>query len=190
MKVRDSGMPDADYWDSLFDVSLALDRLELNSACRDIVEFGCGYGTFTLPAARRISGTCYALDIDEAAIMIAEESVRKSNLKNIIFARRDFIEQGTGLLDATMDYAMVFNILHHERPVEILREAYRVLAPGGTVGVIHWVYSDKTPRGPTMDIRPKPENLYDNLIEAGFIVKRGWPIDCPPWHYGLIGIKR
>jgi hypothetical protein len=30
----------------------------------DAVEFGCGYGTFTIVAAPRIGGIVYALDID------------------------------------------------------------------------------------------------------------------------------
>jgi SAM-dependent methyltransferase len=49
-------MPPQDYWDSFFDVDEILDELLLDSSRRDVLEFGCGYGTFTLPAARRISG--------------------------------------------------------------------------------------------------------------------------------------
>ena len=30
----------------------------------DVAELGCGYGTFTLPLARRIGGTVHTLDID------------------------------------------------------------------------------------------------------------------------------
>ncbi len=33
-------------------------------ASGDVVDFGCGYGTFTVPAARITSGTIRALDID------------------------------------------------------------------------------------------------------------------------------
>ena len=38
---------------------------------------------------------------------------------------------GTGLADAAVGYAMLFNILHIEDPVGLLQEARRVLAPGG-----------------------------------------------------------
>lgn len=190
MKVRDSGMPEADYWDSLFDVEIVLDRLGVSPGVQDLLEFGCGYGTFTMPTARRISGALHALDIDDEAMKIAADRARANGLRNIIFTRRDFIEQGTGLVDSSVDYAMVFNILHHEHPVEILQEAHRVLKPGGSVGVIHWIHSDKTPRGPSLDIRPKPQDLHEHLLAAGFTVKSGWPISCPPWHYGIIGIKR
>ena len=36
--------------------------------CGNIVEFGCGYGHFTIAAARAVTGTVYALDIDPAMI--------------------------------------------------------------------------------------------------------------------------
>jgi len=56
MKLRDSGMPDEAFWETLFDVDLILDRLEIDKRLGDVLEMGCGYGTFTLPVARRISG--------------------------------------------------------------------------------------------------------------------------------------
>ena len=68
MKVRESGMPEEAYWESLFDVPLILDRLGIDARLRDVVEFGCGYGTFTIPVARRISGTLRTFDIDQAMV--------------------------------------------------------------------------------------------------------------------------
>ena len=56
MKLRESGMPEESCWESLFDVELALDRLGIDRSLQDVVELGCGYGTFTIPVARRISG--------------------------------------------------------------------------------------------------------------------------------------
>jgi len=48
-----------------------------------------------------------------------------------------------------------FNILHVEDPVELLREAFRVLSPEGKLGIIHWKTDPATPRGPSMAIRPQ-----------------------------------
>ena len=55
MKVRDSGMPDESHWESLFDVPLILTRLGIGEF-HEVAELGCGYGTFTIPVARAISG--------------------------------------------------------------------------------------------------------------------------------------
>jgi len=49
-------MPNEAFWETLFDVDLILDRLEIDKRLGDVLEMGCGYGTFTLPVARRISG--------------------------------------------------------------------------------------------------------------------------------------
>jgi hypothetical protein len=54
MKLRESGMPDEAWWESLFDVPLILDRLGIHPQIGDAVEPGCGYGTFTIPVAPRI----------------------------------------------------------------------------------------------------------------------------------------
>lgn len=186
MKVRDSGMPGAGYWETLFDVPLILDRMGVDASVRDLVEFGCGYGTFTLPASLRISGTLHALDLDEGVLAAARSRAKASGASNIAFSQRDFIAEGTGLPDESADYAMLFNILHHEYPLELTREARRVLRPGGKLAAIHWRWSSETPRGPSLDIRPKPEALMRLMAETGLTPVVETAIDLPPWHYGVL----
>jgi ubiquinone/menaquinone biosynthesis C-methylase UbiE len=102
--------------------------------------------------------------------------------------QRDFVAEGTGLPDDSVGYAMLFNILHAENPVSLLCEAFRVLRPGGKVGVIHWNYDPKTPRGPVMNIRPRPEQCQSWTREAGFALTVPF-MSLPPYHYGLVGRK-
>jgi len=42
-----------------------------------------------------------------------------------------------------------------------LNGAYRILKIGGKAGLIHWNYDSTTPRGPSMDIRPKPIEMKE-----------------------------
>ncbi|MDH3644371.1 MAG: class I SAM-dependent methyltransferase [Gammaproteobacteria bacterium] len=185
MKIRESGMPEADAWDSYFEPDVILRKLGLSASCGDIVEFGCGYGTFTIPAARRVAGTVHTLDIEPSMIAIAKSRAEEHGLRNIEFTVRDFISEGTGLPTGSMDYAMVFNILHHEEPVSLLREAYRNLRDGGLIGIIQWVHDPETPRGPPMSIRPRPEQCALWAVEAGFSPSSGI-IALPPYHYGMV----
>ncbi len=43
MKVRESGMPEEAYWESLFDIETILDRLGIDGSLGDVIELGCGY---------------------------------------------------------------------------------------------------------------------------------------------------
>jgi ubiquinone/menaquinone biosynthesis C-methylase UbiE len=77
MKIRDSGMPDEAYWESLHNVPSIVEWMDLKG-CRDVAELGCGYGTFTVPVAKAIKGTLYTFDVDPA--MIARTRARASGL--------------------------------------------------------------------------------------------------------------
>jgi hypothetical protein len=114
-----------------------------------------------------------------------ELSAKEAGVDNIECHLRDFIADGSGLADASVDYAMLFNILHVEDPVSLLAETRRNLGQGGLLGIIHWNYDETTPRGPPLDIRPKPQQILDWSLEAGFS-PGGEIIDLPPYHYGLV----
>jgi predicted methyltransferase len=109
-------------------------------------------------------------------------------LDNIRPQVRDFVAEGTGLESASQAHAMIFNLLHLENPVTLLREAHRVLGAGGSLSVIHWRSDIPTPRGPSLAIRPTLEQCRDWMAEAGF--KNIQAIDlqaCCPYHFGLLG---
>ena len=188
MKTRESGMPEEESWSTFFDPDAILAALDLTGEVRDAVDFGCGYGTFTIPAARRVSGVVYALDIEPEMIAATMKKAQEANLTNVVARQRDFSAEGTGLEPQSVDYAMLFNILHAEQPLRLLREAWRILTPGGRVGVIHWNYDPNTPRGPSLTIRPRPADCRQWIEEAGFIIVKGL-VDLPPYHYGLLGQK-
>ncbi len=188
MKVRDSGMPDEKMWEGFFDAAQVLAQLEFVVHGGDVVEFGCGYGTFTVAAARLTAGIVYALDIDPEMIRATEARSQTEGLTNVKTVQRDFIAEGTGLPDHSVAYAMLFNILHAEDPAALIREAHRVLRPGGRAGVIHWRYDATTPRGPDLTIRPRPEQCLGWVQQAGFEISMDL-VALPPYHYGLVGRK-
>lgn len=191
MKGRDSGMPDEVLWSSFFDGDAALVALWGAGPVRgDVVEFGCGYGTFTLPAARRTDGIVTALDIEPEMVANVRKQAAERNLTNIRAEVRDFVANGTGLADASQRHAMIFNLLHLEDPVSLLREALRTLQPGGTLAVIHWRSDIPTPRGPSLSIRPRPEQCAAWIVQAGFssIAAVDLQPSCP-CHFGLIASR-
>ncbi len=184
MKVRESGMPDRDIWKKFFDPLKIITTLGITDQTGDVAEFGCGYGTFTFPAARTISGTVHALDIEPRLIQVVREEAKRQNLKNVNFVLRDFTADGSGLEDQSFDYVMLFNILHLENPASLLKEAKRILRQKGLVGIIHWNYDPSTPRGPSMSIRPKPKDCVNWAQNAGFHSPERY--DLKPYHYGIV----
>jgi SAM-dependent methyltransferase len=185
MKVRESGMPEEAYWETLFDVPLVLDRLGIDVRLRNVVEFGCGYGTFTIPVAKRISGTLTTFEIDPAMVERTRERAGAAGAYNVGYLVRDVFADGFGGEAGSKDACLLFNILHCEEPVKLLAEAARVVRPGGVVLVIHWRCDPATPRGPSMEIRPRPEEIVEWAARTGLLEAEGPPIDLPPWHYGL-----
>lgn len=186
MKVRDSGMPEEEMWSGFFDPAIVLAVLGLDCSLQNLVEFGCGYGTFTIAAAKIASGTVHALDIEQEMVCCVARKCRDNDIANVRVATRDLVTDGTGLTDGSMDAALLFNILHHEEPVALMKEALRVLKPNGMLAVIHWNYDPTTPRGPAMNIRPRPEQCIGWGKEAGFHFSERNRYDLPPYHYGLI----
>ena len=78
MKGRDSGMPPKEMWEGFFDPAQILAVMGLGEDAGDIVEFGCGYGTFTIPAAKMIRGIVHAIDIDAEMAAQTKEAAAKS----------------------------------------------------------------------------------------------------------------
>lgn len=151
-----------------------------------MVEFGCGYGLFTVPAAQAVTGTVFALDIEPELVAETNRRATAAGLPNIVAAVRDFVADGCGRPDGSVGYAMLFNILHIENPVGLLREAHRALTPGGLAGVIHWRNDLPTPRGPSPDIRPTAEQCREWAEEAGFEFVGYKSLGCCSWHWGLL----
>lgn len=184
MKTRESGMPDEETWEGFFDPPRVLQALGLVAGTRMAIEFGCGYGTFCLPAAKMIHGRVIGFDIEPELVDACRLKARKAGLHNVEFKLRDFIVEGTGIPDGGADYVMLFNILHAQVPEALLGEARRILAPEGVLAVMHWICDSRSPRGPSLSIRPRPGNCLARVRESEFS-NVGPLIDLPPWHYGF-----
>lgn len=182
--MQESGLPEEKLWKTFFKPEDILRKMGLNKKVKDVADFGSGYGTFTIPAAKIVSGTIYAIDLENTLVVSLKDKAEKAGLQNIKPILRDIDSEGSGLQDESVDYVMLFNILHGGHAEKILKEAHRILKPKRTAGVIHWNYDPTTPRGPPMEIRLKPEQIILKAEETGFSLKVR--IYLKPYHYGLI----
>ena len=187
MRARESGMPAEEVWKRFFSPRRILSMMGVGKDVGAAADFGCGYGTFAIPAARMVRGEVYALDIEPAMVEATRRKARASKLGNVRTILRDFLSEGSGLEDESVDYVMLFNILHAQGPERLLREAHRILRAGGRVGIIHWNHDSSTPRGPPMEIRPKSEQCIEWTLSSGFCDPIRY--DLRPYHYGIVMVK-
>ena len=183
-------MPEEAYWETLLDVDGILQRLRIGKELQDVVELGCGYGTFSLPVAASISGALRAFDIDAAMVGRTRQRAEERGIRNLLCEQRDVFHDGFGVDAGSQDACLLFNILHCEQPARILQEAARAISGQGSVFVIHWRHDPATPRGPSLDIRPRPEDCIRWAEAAALHPTENGAVDLPPYHYGLVLRKR
>lgn len=183
-------MPPKDYWESLVDAEGMLDRLGFTPGAHSrVLELGCGYGTFTVPTASRVKvpGLVRTYDFDEGMVQQTVERAAQAGVSDRVQAeRRDVVANGYGVEPGSFDAAILFNILHAEGPVAMLRQAALALEQGGLLYAAHWNHDASTPRGPPLDMRPKPEQIEQWALATGLLETVRGPVDCPPWHYGWV----
>jgi SAM-dependent methyltransferase len=186
MKYRESNMPSSDQWDTFFDPNYILDQLGVNKSVNTFIDIGCGYGTFLFPAAHLVKNM--AIGIDPEMIKHCNDHSKTHNITNVevLLGDIDTINPDIYKSHGIIDYVALFNILLCEEPIKLLKYAHDLLVYNGKVGVIHWKH-ENTPRGPSMQIRPKPEQIVNWGHEAG--LKNSIYVDLPPYHFGIVFTK-
>ena len=106
-----------------------------------ILDFGCGLGFNTFPAAQKVrdNGKVFALDINPRAIKMIREKSKNSNLKNIEAILSDC---DTNLEDRKIDIVYLHNTLPLVKDKQqVLDEISRVLKVGGKLSYMSRTFS-------------------------------------------------
>ncbi len=97
-----------------------------------IIDYGCGPGSYTIPAAKLTGpeGKVYAVDIHPLAIKTIQKKIKKYNLNNIETVKTDC---AMDIEDNSIDIIICFDVFHafEAKEESILREFSRVLNKNG-----------------------------------------------------------
>lgn len=148
----------------------------------DVAEIGAGTGYYSFSAARVVgrTGRVYAVDLSTDLIALIRERAARRRLPQVkaILSRVDAIP----LDAASVDLVLFANSLH-DVPDATVREAVRLLRPGGRLVNVDWV-TRATPVGPPAGIRLSPEAAASRLAVHGLVAEAPWAFG--PWHYGFV----
>ena len=107
-----------------------------------VADFGCGHGYFSLPLAKAVNqGFVYACDVMEDALEAVKSQAKLEKIFNIKTIRCNLEVLGNSKLsDNSIDLVVLANILYQTKnKSEIIKEAKRILKPGGQIVLIDWI---------------------------------------------------
>lgn len=143
-----------------------------------VLDLGCGGGIDVLLSAQRVgpTGFAYGLDMTDAMLDLAEHNLTEAQIKNVKFLKG--VIEAIPLADQSVDVVIsncVINLSADKS--QVVREAYRVLTPGGRFAISDIMIQGRIPQIIQKDMEAwagciagaLEEKTYQHLLEeAGF----------------------
>ena len=134
-----------------------------------VLDLGSGAGADVLISARRVGpiGRAIGLDMTDEMLALARDNAAQAGLENVEF-RKGYIEQ-MPIADATVDVVIsncVINLSGDKH--QVLREAARVLRPGGRFAVSDVIADDDMDAATRSDMQQWTGCVAGALTEAEF----------------------
>jgi ubiquinone/menaquinone biosynthesis C-methylase UbiE len=171
---------------ALIDPFNALEKAGIREEMR-VADLGVGaVGHFLFPAAKLVGpkGHVYGVDILKSVLQANQSRTKLSGLDNVEMVWGNFEKlNGSRLPDASMDMAIMVNVLHAVDKDGAIQESKRILATDGILLVIEWKAAGAV-LGPSSERRLPKEDASAAAMQAGFLLVKEF--EAGPYHYGLV----
>lgn len=156
-----------------------------------VADFGAGSGFYTLAAAARVGrdGRVYAIDIQPGLLDRLKDASHGEEVSTVEVVQGDLERLGGSKLDDnTMDAVLVCNVLFQVADKDtFLKEAWRVLKPGGRLLLVDWRDSFGG-MGPQAEYVVTETVARELVSRAGLVAEKS--IQAGEHHYGVVFRKR
>ena len=103
-------------------------------AVQDLLDIGTGTGRIVEVLAPRV-GRAVGIDLSHEMLLVARSKLERAKLRNCLVRQGDMYQ--LPLSSGSFDAVTIHQVLHYaEAPAEVIREAGRVLRPGGRLVVV------------------------------------------------------
>lgn len=149
---------------------------------RSVADVGCGPGYFSIPISKMIGpdGDVYAIDMERAMLEKLKDNIVAQSGIHLIQSDEENIPE---VKSNSVDSCFVVNVLHELEGNQTLREAYRILRPGGNLMLIDWK-KVKMDFGPPYTIRISERDAKRRCADVGFKCQTAFY--AGPYNYGLV----
>jgi SAM-dependent methyltransferase len=190
-RLTGTSMPDHNWWESLWPQPQQILRTMGLKRGMSVLDLGCGYGHFTIPAAQ-IANPALVIGVDIDTPILAEAKKAAAGNWNCLWLNHDLLAL-SNIMVSKFDYVMMHSTFHGlPNSIEFVQAVIKLLNPGGHFSVINWqpVPREETiwlgkPRGPKTEMRLSMEHLLAIVKTAAPNLSIVHQCVLPPYHYGV-----
>ena len=146
-----------------------------------VVDFGCGFGHYTIPCALALNNTgkVYAIDTGGRELKWIEQKCSMFGVSNVETIRTKG-KLTLDMPDESVDFVLLYDVLHYfgdgseseakqSARMIVFNETHRVLKQGGIISVTKFESDNNTKANKSYFGKPMHEVFYDEIIGAGFM---------------------
>lgn len=149
-----------------------------------VADVGAGSGYLTVRLSERvgITGTVYAVDVQQEMLNYISKRLRGTGLKNVITILSDMDDPK--LPAKALDIAILLSTYHEiAQPIDFIKKIKPALKPNGKLAVLE--FTEESPIGPPLPFRLPEDIVIREIMQAGFILSEKLTF-LLPYQYVLI----